>query len=621
MPSLKGMDLGSTSLISKLSSGLLAGALLFAGCASKKPSKSADEESIELAEELNSLSRKVQAPNYGPTLGEGGSFLDKTEAYGLNGLSAVSFNAVDFNFDGYTDLVILPTYYSRPKFYLFDPNLKKFIQWENDPLPLDFKASFLLIYDVNKDRIPDLISGVLNQRSEVSQIPLKLYTGSIQDGYLTFTEKPKAFNLPAEPTSSVSLLDYDMDGWIDIFISNWYESRDRQYYPVADRLLRNQKGKFVEVTPLLRGEAQKESSQLYPPNARPTYGASTCDIDLNGYPDILTVSSSGHKNKLWMNRKEPQTGQRYFQDYGPETNYASDPDGMLVPTGGGRSFFSSCTDYNDDGIMDVFLGELSHAYDNESVDKSSILTGSRETFPPYFLRTEYVSDATSESWNQGDRRGVWVDYNIDGRVDLLVDNSGFPPYSRLVMFEQDETRAFINVASQLGIDVVNPTGTITIDINQDGLPDIITSQNNIRKADIPPRMYVFENQNGGYGKKAVRVHLQGLKANTEALGATVMLYTLGADGRRVVQRRYVEYSQGGLASQNESGIHFGLSPKVEAVGVKVRWPYVKKIGRNSGTIVEKLYSIKDFPGSKSNYLEITLCEDGKVLAGRVTCTL
>lgn len=621
MQLLKEMALALTSLIFNLAWGLLLGALFFSSCSSKKPQKSADEESIALAEELNSLSKKVQTPNYGPSLAEGGSFVDKTEAYGLSGLSAVSFNAVDFNFDGYTDLVILPTYYSRPKFYLFDPGLKKFMPWDIDPLPLDFKASFILIYDVNKDKIPDLISGVLNQRSEVSQIPLKLYTGSIQDGFLHFSEKVKAFNLPAEPTSSVSLLDYDMDGWIDIFISNWYESRDRQYYPVADRLLRNQKGNFVEVTSLLRGEAQKSSSQLYPPNARPTYGASTCDIDLNGYPDILTVSSSGHKNKLWMNRKEQQTGQRYFQDHGPETNYASDPDGMLVPTGGGRSFFSACTDYNDDGIMDVFLGELSHAYDNESVDKSSILTGSRETFPPYFLRTEYVSDATSESWNQGDRRGVWVDYNIDGRIDLLVDNSGFPPYSRLVMFEQDETRAFINVASQLGIDVVNPTGTITIDLNQDGLPDVITSQNNIRKADIPPRMYVFENQNGGYGKRAIRVHLQGLKSNTEALGATVMLYTLGADGKRVVQRRYVEYSQGGLSSQNESGVHFGLGPKMEAVGVKVRWPFVKKIGRSSGTILEKLYSLKDFPGVKSNYLEITLCEDGKILAGRVTCTL
>lgn len=621
MQSLSETDLGLTSSITNCLSGPLTGALLLCLACSSSPKKSADEESLELASELDSLSRSVQAPNYGPSLKSGGTFADRTHDYGLSNLTAVSFNAVDLNQDGFTDLVVLPTYYSRPKFFVFHPEQQKFVPWEHDPLPLDFKASFIAIYDVNKDKIPDLISGVLNQRSEVSQIPLKLYTGSLNDGYLVFTES-QAFNLPAEPTSSISLIDYDLDGWIDIFVANWFDNKNKQYIPVADRLLKNNKGKFEDVTHLLRDEAKKSPDQLYPPNARPTYGSSTCDIDQNGYPDILTVSSSGQRNKLWMNRKEPQTGEHYFQDVGPVSNYGSDPDGSLIPTGGGRSFFSACTDYNDDGIMDIFIGELSHAYDNDSVDRSSILTGSRETFPPYFLRTEYVSDANSESWNQGDRRGVWMDYNIDGRIDLLVDNSGFPPYSRLVMFEQDEARSFINVASQLGIDIVNPTGTIMIDINQDGLPDIITAQNNIRKADIPPRLYVFENQLNRHNRRAIRVHLQGLRSNTEALGSMVMLYTQskGPEKRKVVQRRWLEYSQGGLASQNESGVHFGLSPHMEAVGIKVRWPYVIKTGRNTGTVLEKLYSLKDFPQNDA-FLEVTLCEDGKIFPGKVSCKL
>ncbi|WPU64006.1 FG-GAP repeat domain-containing protein [Peredibacter starrii] len=589
--------------------------LIVLGC-STPPKKSEDEESIKLSEELDSLSKKVQTINYGPTVKEGGTFADKTNDYGLKDLFAVTFNAVDLNFDGYTDLVILPTYYSRPKFYVFDPKIKKFKPWEHDPLPLDFKASFILIYDLNKDRVPDLLAGVLNQRSEISQIPIKLYVGSVWGGKLKFTEDPKAITAPVEPTSSLTLVDYDLDGWADIFVSNWYENKNNQYIPVADRLLRNNKGKFEDVTSFLKGEADKKSDQLFPPNAKPTYGASTCDIDQNGYPDILTVSSSGHKNKLWMNITEPRTGERFYEDLGPVSNYASDPDGSLIPTGGGRSFFSACTDYNDDGLMDIFLGELSHAYDNESVDKSSILTGSKETFPPYFIRTEYLSDASSESWNQGDRRAVWTDYNLDGKIDIVVDNSGFPPYSRLVLFEQDETRAFVNVGPQAGIDVVNPTGTIQIDVNRDGRPDLLTSQNNIRKADISPRLYLFENQTKTIGRKAFKIHLHGIKSNTEGIGAMVMLYTQSKN-KKIVQRRWVEYTQGGLPSQNESGIHFGVPEGVEVVGVKVRWPYLRKSGYSSGEVLEKLYSLKGY--TDKDFVEVTVCEDGKVLSGKMSC--
>lgn len=614
------MDSVLTSLISNISQGLLIGALFFPlACSSPKAEKkSADEESLALDEELNSLSKKVQVINYGPTQKEGALFADKTEAYGLAGYQAVSFNAIDLNFDGYTDLVLLPTYYSRPKFLLFDPALKRFKPSPFDPLPADFKSSFLVIIDVNKDTIPDLFSVVLNQRSEVSQIPIKYYRGEVVKGHLSFREAKDAFNLPAEPSSSLTLVDYDLDGWLDIFIGNWFETKKGQHLPVADRLFRNVKGKFVETTSLLKGEATKTSDQLFPQNARPTYGSSTCDIDQNGFPDIMTVSSSGYKNKLWMNLQEQNTGDRYFNDVGPVSNYASDPEGSLIPTGGGRSFFSSCTDYNDDGIMDIFLGELSHAYDNDSVDKSSVLTGARETYPPFFMRTEYLSDATSESWNQGDRRAIWLDYNVDGYVDLVVDNSGFPPYSRLVLFEQDETRAFMNIGSRAGLDVVNPTGTITMDLNQDGLPDLITSQNKVRKADIAEKLYVFENRTERAGKRSIKVHLHGIKSNASAIGAMVMLYAQ-TDSRKIVQRRWVELSQGGLPSQNESGTIFGISPGVEAVGIKVRWPYAEKTGMGSGRVLEKLYSLKAFP--EKEHLEVTLCEDGKVLAGHKTCEL
>jgi hypothetical protein len=184
------------------------------------------------------------------------------------------------------------------------------------------------------------------------------------------------------------------------------------------------------------------------------------------------------------------------------------------------------------------------------------------------------------------------------------------------MFEQDESHAFVNLAGQLGIDVVNPVGTISIDVNHDGLPDLITSQNNIRHSDIPPRLYLFENQNKLPGRKSLKVYLQGIKSNTEALGAMVMLYTK-KNNHKIVQRRWNEYSQGGLTSQNEEGVHFGINNGVEVVGVKVRWPFKVKSGFKQGQTIEKLYSLQGY--MNKDFVEVTVCEDGKILAGKISC--
>jgi len=598
-------------LISSISKGLMAsllgGLFLFSySCSSVKK-----DEAKKISKKQPRRSEKKI--NVGPTV-PNTSFIDKTKEYGLSNIHAIAFNAVDINQDKLTDLIVLPNFYGRPQFYIFNRANHKFELWDHDPLPTDFKASFVVFEDLNRDGLVDLVSGVLNQKSEITQVPLKIYFGKMIQGKLQFIEQP--LSLPPEPTSSVTIIDYNLDGWPDIFVSNWFDNTGNEPKMVADRLLENQQGKFKDVSHLLTKETVKDQSQIFPPEARPTFGSSSCDIDQNGYPDILTVSSSGYKNKLWINLGERESGSRYFEDIGVETNYASDHNGSLIPTGGGRSFFSACADYNNDGLMDIFLGELSHAYDNASVDKSSILTGSKETYPPYFIRTEYLSDAHNDYWNQGDRRAIWFDYNLDGRIDLLVDNSGFPPHSRLVLFEQDETNAFINNAGQLGLDIVNPMSSIVLDLNGDGKLDIITAQNNIRRSSIPSRIYVFENQVKTTGR-AYRFHLEGNKSNTSGLGAMVLLYTMKA-GQNIVQRRWVEYSQGGLPSQNEKGVHFGVDAQTEVVGVKVRWPYVKRKGFSSGEVAEKLYPLgrfKDLPSP----VELTLCEDGGVFLGRTPC--
>lgn len=593
-------------------------ALLFIlfSCSSKEVKKVSGASELDRA--LKALPAEDAArPVYGPTASQG--FRDKTADYGLDKIEGVWFGAVDLNRDQYDDLVVLPGYFHQAHFFLFDPVQKKFVETASrfsEPTP----SSYLAFADFNRDGVMDVLSGVLNQRGEFTKIPLQLWKGRWDEqGQLQFLRDETFVKLAPGPTSSVALIDVNLDGRLDIFVGNWYSEYKNSLIPTADTLLLNTATGWEERADWLIGESDKSVNELFPRAAKPTYGASTCDMDQDGWPDILTASSGGHANKLWLNRP-PLPGSRddgrRFIDVGRDSRFAHDANGGLVPTGGGRTFTAICADYNDDGIMDAFLGEQTHGWDNLAVDRSSVLTGARQVPPLSFLRTEYMSDSNSENWNQGDKRASWVDLNLDGFVDILVDNSGFPPNSRLVAFRQDETRAFVNVASQWGLDLVNPVGSILMDLNQDGRLDIITGQTNIRQSDIKGRIYVLENQLSDTGR-AKLFYLDGKQANAKGIGAMLMLYTI-VDGKQVVQRRWNETIQGGLASQNAEGVHFGVAENAKVLGVKVRWPVLKSGSARTGSVLERMYPIKENPRRK---LEVwTLCEDGRAILGRFSCS-
>lgn len=614
----------SILLISKFSArarlGLALALIVCTSCSSPQKNAVALPSDSELAESLATLSQEVQRfdTSYGPTMTEGTSrFVDRTDDYGLAGIEATSFVVVDLNRDLWDDLIVMPGYFSQPRFFLFDPALKRFVESTHAFFPEVLQASYLLVADFNNDGVKDVVVGVLNQRGEFSKLPISLWHGSWDEkNLLRFTRAERFVNLPPEPTSSLVAVDVNLDGRLDLFVGNWYQEKKKTLLPTADRLLLNLPEKWVDASERLSGEQSTSGGDLFPPNAKPTYGASSCDVDQDGWPDILTASSSGHYNKLWMNRPTPAGDARTFVDVGRDANYAADTNGVLVPTGGGRSFSVVCADYNDDGLMDIFMGELSHGWDNLGVDRSSVLTGSKPTYPPFFLRTEYMSDAAADNWNQGDKRAQWADLNLDGHVDLVVDNSGFPPLSRLVAFAQDETHAFVNVAHQWGLDVVNPTGTVIADFNHDGKLDVLTAQSSVRKASITNRVYLLENQLDLTGRRSFVFHLEAQRANRDALGAMVLLY-VEEEGKRTVQRRWHEWSQGGIPSQNPAGVHFGVNAGAKVVGVKVRWPIPKSAPQRRGKTLERLYPLTDNP--KTPHQVFTLCESGEKQRDRFRC--
>ena len=541
----------------------------------------------------------------GPSVEHSENFPEIAGDLGLKDAVATNLYAVDFDNDGFTDLVLLPDYYSVPVFYRYDG--KQFLPLSYSPFESTVSASLLYFVDFNRDGILDLLAGTLNQKTELTKTPLRLFQGKIKKGKVFYQEQVGAFPSQIFPLASLAVFDFDLDGQLDVYLGNWFNYVEQQVEAVPDRLFKGDGFKFKDVSSLLEEEHDYKESLGGYYNARPSFGVSTCDVDQNGFPDILVAASSGYENKLWMNLYQKKKG-RFFKDYGKESGFAADQEGTLNPQNGGNSFFATCCDYNNDSIMDIILGELSHAYDQETRDRSSILTGSRQTFPPQFIRTEYYMDDGTGRWSQGDRRGFFMDYNLDGLVDIVVANSGFPPKSRLVLFEQEDNHAFKDVGQQMGIDIANPMGTILIDIDRDGRPDLISGQTRLRDASINSRIYFFKNEVKRHEKRSLRIYLCGRKSNRDALGAMLMLNT-----SKRQMRHWVEYASGAFISQNEKGIFFGLGTDA-LENLTVRWPY---FDQKKNSVLEKKYDLSSLKFKE--FLELTLYETGTFKIGRNRC--
>lgn len=580
--------------------------LIFAGLASCSHQRS--DIDLTPPKKIVTEEKNVRRYEMGPT-NSSSTFKDVTTEYGLDGVKAVHLYAVDFNHDGTTDLVTLEDFYSVPKFYQLNKNLKKF-NLVKYPFNEIVRASYLVFADFDHDGILDVVVGSLNQKSEMTQYPVRILKGELKNGEIRYKEMPNPVK-KILPTASVSILDYDLDGELDLFFSNWFSFKGNNPIPVPDIFLKGLGNfKFEDVSRLLNGENEINKTDKTFLNATPTFGASVCDVNQDGYPDILTSNSNGYFSKLWLNSEAH--GNIEFKNAGKESNYGADNEGTEEGRGGGNSFFNMCGDYNNDRIIDIVVGNLSHASDPEWVDRSSILTGSVKAFTPQFIRTEVFPERFKTKWSEGNRRAVWIDYNLDGLNDLIFDNSGFPPDSRLTFAEQAMDHGFDDRSLELGINILNPSGTVTFDLDGDGIMDFISGQTSLRTGENENRIYIYKNATKRNGKGSVRFHLQGKRSNFYGISSSVYLNT---NKHKYFQN--VQSSYGSLPSQNEEGIYFAFNQEIP-ISVVVRWSSIIKdrLGREIPYL--KHYNLKKFK-LVGNHQELNLCEDGRVLPRKKNC--
>ncbi len=218
--------------------------------------------------------------------------------------------------------------------------------------------------------------------------------------------------------SGVCLLDYDNDGWLDIYLVNGatFDSLDgKEESPHAALFHNNHDGTFTEV-------AQKAGVT----NDRWGYGCSSADYDNDGWPDLY-VGNYG-KNRLYHNNHD-----------GTFTDMAEKAGVTL----GNWSPGSAWGDYDGDGLLDLYVTGYVH-FDRENLP----IGGSKAV--------GYASCLyRGQSVNCGPR-------GLPGEPDHLFHNNG------------DGT--FTDVTVKAGVedkDKYYGFSTIFVDINGDGKPDLV----------------------------------------------------------------------------------------------------------------------------------------------------
>jgi hypothetical protein len=223
--------------------------------------------------------------------------------------------------------------------------------------------------------------------------------------------------------SGVALLDYDQDGWLDIYMVNgstFDALSGKAAAPHAALFHNNHDGTFTDV-----------AAKAGVTNERWGMGVAVGDYDNDGWPDLF-VANFG-KNRLYHNNHD-----------GTFTDTAEKAGVQLGNWSSGPTF----GDYDGDGRLDLFVSGYVHFDPNQGTSSTASnfcqFRGVNVMCGPRGLKGEHDhlfhnnGDGTftdvSEKAGVNDPNGyygftsVFVDLNNDGKVDLLVADDSTPNY-------------------------------------------------------------------------------------------------------------------------------------------------------------------------------------------------
>lgn len=454
-------------------------------------------------------------------------------------------------------------------------------------------ASVVIFADVDNDGDVDAFSGIDCTAEKEEEAP-ELCAILLNDGAgrFEFCARSGVDQHPAT-TCAAAFFDADDDGLIDLFVGNWYREYGASLDSFQDRLYKGSgKGRFEDVTEKTGLETARTAGTRQ--SSKPVYGAGHCDYNNDGLQDILVCVYGRQWNFLWKNSRKgiftdvaaaigfdgdaithgryPEWIKEYFR-----TERGIEREDEPPFRSNGNTFSVAPADFDCDGDIDLFVGEITHAWAGDSSDRSSLLVnqGAEKGFV-FERRADAIvrEHATPDKWNQGDMHVAWIDFDNDGLQDLLVSSGDYPDGQYLRLFAQHEDHTFEDITLACGFDWESSSGISVGDFDRDGDEDIVAGKSWMRlpaerRTGSFPAPALFLND-VGHKNNWITIQLRGKgKGGANALGIGARI-VVEAGGR--VQIREIRGGCGHAGQYDPPEAHFGLANAESIDRITVRWP-------------------------------------------------